>query len=157
MAGMFDLTGEVALVTGASRGIGAALAMALYQNGAKVALIARRSEGLANIFGESAKGYVFDIKQSSEISTLFDRVEHDLGTVSILINNAGRGHVNRSTMLPTAVWDEILDVDLKAPFLLSREFANRVIKRGANAAVIVNVGSIFGQLGSKGMLAYATA
>jgi len=164
MRDIFDLTGEVVLLTGASSGLGAHFAGVLMEHGASVALVARREDRLDQVresllprtYGNPGAAavcaYPFDVVHGP-IGALFERIEADIGPISILVNNAGIGHLDRALDLAREKWDEVLAVDLEAPFVFTQEAARRMTQPGS----IINVASIFGQMGSKGMLAYAVA
>lgn|SRR5262245_4037994 len=167
MHDMFDLSGEVALVTGASSGIGAHFASVLIDHGASVALVARRVEELdrlketlqprcyANPGAAGVAAYPVDVRDSANIQWVFDQVKEDLGAISILINNAGIGHLDRALTIDAAKWDNVLDVDLRSPLWYAQMAAQQMKERGKGS--IINMASVFGELGSKGMIAYAVA
>jgi len=159
---LFDLTGRVALVTGASRGLGARFAELLAANGAAVGLVARRREGLAGVASriETAGGRAVaieaDVLDRDAINRAFDAVETQFGTVTILINNAGIAHADRAIDMPEAQWRRILGTDLDAVFFCAQEAARRMLAAGTPGA-IVNIASVLGFGVAKGVVAYATA
>lgn len=167
MRDMFDLSGEVALVTGASSGIGRHFAGVLVDHGASVGLVGRRVELLDQIreslmprcYGNpSAMGvcvYPADVRDSTNIGWVFDQIREDLGPISILINNAGIGHLDRALTIDAEKWDRVLDTDLRSPLWYAQMAAQQMKECGKGS--IINMGSVFGQVGSKGMIAYAVA
>jgi NAD(P)-dependent dehydrogenase (short-subunit alcohol dehydrogenase family) len=141
------LEGAVALVTGASSGLGRRLASTLAGHGATVAVTARRVGRLEELVAEitavggTALAVELDVTDAGQLARSVDRVWNDLGPISILVNNAGIPDANHATKLSLEVVDAILDTNVRAPFLLSREVAARMIKNGTGGR-IVNVSSI---------------
>jgi 3-oxoacyl-[acyl-carrier protein] reductase len=159
---IFDLTGRVALVTGASSGLGARFAEVLAANGASVALVARRAERLAVLKQkiEAAGGRAIviaaDVLDRGAMLRAFDAAEAAFGTVTILVNNAGVAHSGRAVELPEAEWRRVIGTNLDAVFLWAQEAARRMLaveKKGT----IVNIASVLGFGAAKGVVAYATA
>ena len=161
-AAMFDLTGKVALVTGASSGLGARFAEILSDNGAAVVLVARRADRLAGIkarieqAGGRAVAIEADVRDRGAMRAAFDAAERTFGTVTILINNAGVAHAGRAVELAEEEWRRILSTDLDAVFYWSQEAARRMLAAGTSGA-IVNIASVLGLGVDKGVVAYATA
>jgi len=161
-AAMFDLTGKVALVTGASSGLGARFAEILSDNGAAVVLVARRADRLAGIkarieqAGGRAVAVEADVRDRGAMRAAFDAAERTFGTVTILINNAGVAHAGRAVELAEEEWRRILSTDLDAVFYWSQEAARRMLAAGTSGA-IVNIASVLGLGVDKGVVAYATA
>ncbi len=159
---LFDLTGRVALVTGASTGLGARFAEVLAANGAAVAVLARREERLAAVrarieaAGGRALAVAADVTDIDAIGHSFDAVEAAFGTVTILVNNAGIAHSTRAIEMPYAEWRRTLATDLDAVFAWAQEGARRMLAAGKPGA-IVNIASVLGIGVSKGVVAYATA
>jgi len=146
----FDLAGEVALVTGASSGIGRHLAELLAAAGAKVALAARRADRLAEAAGEiSAAGgrslpIACDVTRSDSVATTVATAEKELGPLSILVNNAGVV-VSKPVLQHTEEeWDYVLDTNLKGAWLMAREFAQHLVER-QRPGRIVNIASVLGE------------
>ena len=141
------LNGDVAVVTGASSGLGRRLASTLAGHGAAVAVTARRVDRLDELVAEitvaggRALAVGLDVTDAHQIAESVDRVWNELGPISILVNNAGVPDANHATKLSLEVVDTVLDTNVRAPFLLSREVAARMIKRGSGGR-IVNVSSI---------------
>jgi 3-oxoacyl-[acyl-carrier protein] reductase len=159
---LFDITGRVALVTGASSGLGARFAELLAANGAAVGVVARRGERLAGVASRitSAGGRAIaveaDVGDRDAMSRAFDAVEAQFGTVTILINNAGIAHADRAVDMPQTQWRRVLGTDLDAVFFCAQEAARRMLAAGTPGA-IVNVASVLGFGVAKGVAAYATA
>jgi NAD(P)-dependent dehydrogenase (short-subunit alcohol dehydrogenase family) len=145
----FDLTGQVALVTGASSGIGRHLAELLAAAGAKVALAARRVERLAETAREIAaaggKGLPIgcDVTRSDSVAAAVATAEAELGPLTILINNAGVVVAKPVLQHTEAEWDYVLDTNLKGAWLMAREFAQHLVER-QRPGRIVNIASVLG-------------
>jgi 3-oxoacyl-[acyl-carrier protein] reductase len=143
------LSGEVALVTGASRGIGRAIALRLAELGASLAICGRDAQALASVETELKKcgvmvySQVADVTRSSEVTSFVAKTESALGAISILINNAGIGLFGPTHQKTEADWDRVLDTNLKSVFLLSREVAPSMIRRGKGD--IINISSLAGR------------
>jgi 3-oxoacyl-[acyl-carrier protein] reductase len=155
---MFDLAGSAALVTGASGGIGAAIARALHGQGADVALSGTRAEvleGIARELGERAHAVPADLSQDGAADSLVAAAEAALGRVDILINNAGITRDNLGMRMKDSEWDEVLAVDLTAAFRLSRAVMRGMIKRRYGR--IVSITSVVGMTGNAGQANYAAA
>jgi len=143
------LDGKVALITGASRGIGLAIARSLAEMGAKLGLCARDPKRLSSAAAElerqgaSVVAVSADVSRSDEIAPLVQKTEQSLGPVEILVNNAGIGYFGPTHEASEANWDAILDTNLKSVFLLSRAVAPGMIaRRGGH---IVNIASLAGK------------
>lgn len=161
-AELFDLKGRVALVTGASSGLGLRFAEVLAANGASVALVARRIDKLAAArekiekAGGKAMAIEADVLDRAQMTHAFDRAEQAFGTVTILINNAGVAHSTRAIDLTADEWSRVTRTNLDAVFFWAQEGARRMLKASAQGA-IVNIASVLGFGVSKGTIAYATA
>jgi NAD(P)-dependent dehydrogenase (short-subunit alcohol dehydrogenase family) len=162
-ADMFNLAGRVALVTGASSGLGQQFARALADNGAAVALVARRTDRLEALKQEieSAGGTVVciaaDVTDRAAMVAAFDAAERAFGTVTILVNNAGVAQQPvRATDVSPEEWRRVLSVDLDAVFYWAQEGARRMAAAKAPGA-IVNIASVLGFGVAKGTAAYAVA
>jgi len=164
MRNHLDLKGKVALVTGASSGIGRATAVALAGRGASVAVNFRRNESgaeaaRAEIASAGGRATVIqaDVTRSTDVNALVARVVEELGPVDILVNNAG-SLVERLKILELTEerWDEVIDLNLKSAFLCSQAVAASMMERKAGS--IVNVSSIAGRNGGAlGSIHYSTA
>ncbi len=159
---IFDLHSAVALVTGASSGLGARFAEVLAENGAAVVLVARRADRLAAVkarieqAGGRALAVEADVRERTAMRQAFDAAEAALGTVTILVNNAGVAHSGRAVELAEEEWRRILSTNLDAVFYWSQEAARRMLAAGRGGA-IVNIASVLGLNVDKGVVAYATA
>jgi 3-oxoacyl-[acyl-carrier protein] reductase len=161
-AQIFDLSGKVALVTGASSGLGVRFAEVLAENGASIALVARRADRLDALkariekSGGRAIAVEADVRERAAMQAAFDATEKAFGTVTILVNNAGVAHAGRAVELAEEEWRRILSTNLDAVFYWSREAARRMLAAGKGGA-IVNIASVLGLGVDKGVVAYATA
>src|SRR5437588_5569452 len=161
-AELFDLTGGVALVTGASSGLGVRFAEVLAAQGAAVALAARRSERLATVKarieegGGRAVAVGADVRDRAAMARAFDAAEQAFGTVTILVNNAGVAHADRAIEMSEEEWRRVLATDLDAVFFWAQEAARRMLAAGKRGA-IVNISSVLGFGVAKGTAAYAVA
>jgi 3-oxoacyl-[acyl-carrier protein] reductase len=159
---LFDLSGRVGLVTGASSGLGLRFAEVLAANGAAVALVARRKERLAALAakieasGGRAVAVEADVLDAASIRCAFDAAEAAFGTVTILVNNAGVAHSTRAVDLPEDEWRRVLGTNLDAVFYWSQEGARRMLAAGKPGAII-NIASVLGFGVGKGVIAYAAA
>jgi len=146
----FDLAGQVALVTGASRGIGAALAKGLAAAGAEVIVAARSREALSTVAeeiraaGGLASPELVDVADSASVDALFDRLARDGRVPNILINNAGTEQVAPALEVTDALWDRILGVNLKGAFNVARAFARTL---DGEVGAIVNLCSLSSEVG----------
>ncbi len=155
---MFNLSGKAALVTGATGGIGRAIAVALHGAGAKVALSGTRVEpleALAAELGENAVALPCNLGNAEELGSLIARAEEAMGAVDILVNNAGITRDNLALRLKDEDWDQVLNVNLKAAFKLSQAAIRGMMKRRFGR--IINITSIVGVTGNPGQANYAAA
>jgi 3-oxoacyl-[acyl-carrier protein] reductase len=161
-AELFDLSGQVALVTGASSGLGVRFAEVLAANGAAVVLVARRAERLEDVSrritqaGGRAIAVAADVGDAVAMRSAFDAAEKAFGTVTILVNNAGVAHSTRAVDLTSEEWRRVLATNLDAVFAWAQEGARRMLAAGKRGA-IVNIASILGFGVAKGVVAYATS
>ena len=156
---MFDLTGKVALVTGATGGIGEAIAKALHAQGATVALTGRRESELARVAealgGERTILAPADLSDPAAPAALVEKVEAEAGSLDILVNNAGFTRDMLALRMGDADWNAVLEVDLTAPFRLARAALRGMMKRRHGR--IVSIASIVGVTGNAGQANYAAA
>lgn len=161
-AEMFSLTGRVALVTGASSGLGTQFAKALADNGAAVTLVARRADRLKALKDEieskggKAVAVEADVTDHVAMVRAFDVAEKAFGTVTILVNNAGIAHGGRAVEMPPEEWHKVVSTNLDAVFFWAQEAARRMLAAKKQGA-IVNIASVLGLAVSKGAVAYAAA
>jgi len=161
-AELFDITGRVALVTGASSGLGVHFAEVLAENGAKVALVARRAARLEALKAkiEAAGGQAIvaeaDVLDRDAMKRAFDAAERAFGTVTILVNNAGITHADRVHEMPQETWRSVMGTNLDAVLYWAQEAAKRMIAAKKPGA-IVNIASILGYNVAKGVAAYSVA
>jgi NAD(P)-dependent dehydrogenase (short-subunit alcohol dehydrogenase family) len=164
MSNYVDLSGKVALVTGASSGIGRATAIALAEQGAAVAINYNQNQTGAEetrqrvlAAGGRAALIRADVSNSGQVRSMVERVVSELGPIDILVNNAG-SLIERLKILELSEerWDQVIDVNLKSAFLCSQAVVASMMER--RAGVIINVASIAGRNGGgPGAIAYATA
>jgi 3-oxoacyl-[acyl-carrier protein] reductase len=155
---MFDLSGKVALVTGASGGIGGAIARALHRQGAKVALSGTREDALNELAAELGEGTAVLTCRLDDVeatAALPGRTEAALGSLDILINNAGLTRDNLAMRLKDEDWQSVLDVNLTAAFRLSRASLKGMMRRRWGR--IVGITSIVGVTGNPGQSNYAAS
>ena len=157
----YDLTGKVALVTGASYGIGFAIAKGLASAGATIVFNDRKEDlvekGIEAYKEEGIKayGYVCDVTDEDAVEELIKKIENEVGIVDILVNNAGI--IKRVPMceMKAAEFREVIDVDLNAPFIMSKAVIPGMLKKGHGK--IINICSMMSELGRETVSAYAAA
>jgi 3-oxoacyl-[acyl-carrier protein] reductase len=152
-----DLSGRTALVTGSTRGIGRAIAEALSESGANVAVVgrdkARAEEGAASL--KNARGFACDVGDSSSVTALVEDVEKSFGSLDILVNNAGITRDNLLMRIKDEDWTAVLDANLKAAFVAIRAASRGMMKRRWGR--IINIASVVGITGNKGQANYAAS
>ena len=139
---LFRLDNKIALVTGCRRGIGQAMALALAEAGADIIGVSRSLESTgsqteSNILnlGRKFKGYACDFSNRSEVQEFAKKVINDFPTIDILVNNAGNILRKPATEHPDEYWDEIIETNLNAQFILSREIGKRMVERGSGKII----------------------
>lgn len=157
----FNLEGKVALITGASYGIGYAIASALAEAGATIvfndinqelvdkALATYKEDGI------EARGYVADVTKEEEVTAFIKQVEEDVGSVDILVNNAGIIKRIPMTEMSAEEWRQVIDIDLTGPFILAKAVIPAMIEKGHGK--IINIASLMSELGRETVSAYAAA
>jgi 3-oxoacyl-[acyl-carrier protein] reductase len=154
-----DLTGQIALVTGASRGIGQAIADALMQAGAKVIGTATTAEGAAAIDrrlkGNGGRGVALNVTDPKACEDIIDSIVKDFGGIQILVNNAGITRDQLAMRMKADEWTDVIDTNLSAVFRLSQAVLRPMMK--ARTGRIINITSIVGHMGNAGQANYAAA
>ncbi len=157
---LFDLSGKLALITGASRGIGAEAAKTLSRFGARIILSSRKREGLDGIAQEiTSEGFDATVRPChngdlSQINSLFEELDREGESVDILVNNAATNpYFGPAVDMEEAAWDKTFEVNLKGPFFMSQQAAKRMKQKGAGS--IINVSSINGIIPMHGQSAYS--
>ncbi|MEK1907972.1 MAG: 3-oxoacyl-ACP reductase FabG [Pseudomonas sp.] len=156
-----SLQGKVALVTGASRGIGQAIAFELGRQGALVIGTATSAAGAERI-GEALKangiqgaGLVLDVSDSESVSTVLEQIQKDFGSVAILVNNAGITRDNLMLRMKDEEWSDVINTNLNSLFRLSKAVLRGMTK--ARWGRIISIGSVVGAMGNAGQVNYAAA
>ena len=154
---MFSLTGKIALVTGASRGIGKAIATQLQALGATVVGTATSKHGAAKIseYLGTGNGLVLNVTDDDSISELFATIKEAHGSIDILVNNAGITRDNLFMRMKDDEWQDILDTNLTSIFKVSKAAIRPMMKKRNGR--IINIGSVVGSMGNAGQVNYATA
>ncbi len=161
MNSLFNLTGKRALITGGTHGLGMAMAKGLAQAGAELIINGHSPEKMQAALaqyeskGYRATGYLFDVTNDKEVAEQITRIEKEVGAIDILINNAGI--IKRIPMvdMETADFKHVIDVDLVAPFIVSKYVGRNMIAR--KAGKIINICSMMSELGRNTVSAYAAA
>ena len=156
---MRTLDGEIAVVTGASKGIGEGVARALAEAGARVAVTSRdpvATAAVAAALGADHLGLAMDVRSTESVNAAAAAVAEQLGTPTILVNNAGVNRIGAAELLTDEDWETVIDVDLTGVFRCCRAFGSLML--GARRGAIVNVGSIIGAVvGCPGRAPYGAA
>ncbi|EGG30580.1 gluconate 5-dehydrogenase, putative [Aequoribacter fuscus] len=159
---LFDLSGKVALVTGATHGLGLAMAEGLAAAGATIVINGRSSQdkldnAVANLrsLGYNASGYLFDVTDEAEVDKAVNTIESEVGPIDILVNNAGL--IKRIPMLEMSLtdWNEVISTDLTGVFVMTKPVVRRMIDRGHGK--VINICSMMSELGRSTVGAYAAA
>ena len=157
---MFDLTDKTALVTGATGGIGGAIARALHKQGATVAVSGRQKdklEKLATELGSRVHVLPCDLADKAQVSNLIDQAIAALGRLDILVNNAGLTKDNLFMVMKDEQWDEVIAVNLTSTFMLMRAAARAMMRAKTGFGRIVNISSVSGIVGNPGQGNYAAS
>ncbi|TXC68891.1 3-oxoacyl-[acyl-carrier-protein] reductase [Sphingorhabdus soli] len=156
---MFDLTGMTALVTGASGGIGSAIAKSLADQGATIALSGTRpialAEAKATLGGSAHEIFTCDLSDGAAVDALIPQVVEKMGKIDILVNNAGVTKDNLAMRMKDEEWDTVIRVNLEAAFRLMRAAAKPMMK--ARFGRIVSISSVVGATGNPGQVNYAAS
>ncbi len=161
MESMFSLKGKIALVTGASYGIGFAIAKAFHEAGATICFNDINQDlvnkGLASYkeAGIEAHGYVCDVTNEDQVAELVATIEKEVGVIDILVNNAGIIKRIPMTEMSASDWRKVIDIDLTGPFICSKHVIPSMIKKGHGK--IINICSMMSELGRETVSAYAAA
>jgi 3-oxoacyl-[acyl-carrier protein] reductase len=156
-----DLSGQTAVVTGASQGLGRAIACALGASGARVGCVARSAEKLAETVaaitaaGGQAEPLPCDVRDSKAVDALIDDLAQRWGKIDILVNNAG---ITRDTLLPRMTdeeWDEVINTNLRGAFLFARACSRHMMR--ARYGRIINISSVSGLIGNPGQTNYSAS
>jgi 3-oxoacyl-[acyl-carrier protein] reductase len=157
---MKPLQGKIAVVTGGSRGIGRATALALAEAGADVAVNCRANlEAAQEVctlivkLGQRAKAYQADVSKEEEAHIMVEQIRADLGQINVLVNNAGITRDKSFVKMTKSMWDEVLGVNLNGPFNVTHELLSQMAESGWGR--IINITSIVGQTGNFGQANYA--
>jgi 3-oxoacyl-[acyl-carrier protein] reductase len=156
-----DLTGQVALITGASRGIGRAIALRLASCEAAVVGVARTLEGLEGTLqairqaGGTAEGFAANVADPADVNRVVEAVEAKFGKIHVLVNNAGVTRDGLMLRMEDAAWDEVIDTNLKGTFLFSRA-VGAIMMRGRYGRMI-NITSVSGLMGNPGQANYSAS
>jgi gluconate 5-dehydrogenase len=158
---LFDLTGKRALITGASHGLGMSMATGLANAGAEIIINGTSAEKLGQAIKEyaasgiNAKGYVFDVTEEAAVKANIEKIENEIGPINILVNNAGI--IKRIPVVDMKVseWQQVINVDLTGPFIMSKEVGKYMIER--NSGKIINICSMMSEVGRDTVSAYAAA
>lgn len=156
-----NLSGQTAIVTGASQGLGKAMALELARNGARVACVARSAEKLADTVaaivaaGGQAEAFSCDVKSKESVEKVVDGVADSWGKLDILVNNAG---ITRDTLLPRMTddeWDDVINTNLRGAFLFTRAASRHMMR--ARYGRIINISSVSGIMGNPGQTNYSAS
>lgn len=161
MANQFSLEGKIALVTGASYGIGFSIASAMAEAGAKIVFndinqdLINKGVAAYKEIGINASGYVCDVTNEDQVNAMVKQIEAEVGVIDILVNNAGI--IKRIPMIEmtAAEFRQVIDIDLNGPFIVSKAVIPSMIKKGHGK--IINICSMMSELGRETVSAYAAA
>ena len=155
---MFDLTGKVAIVTGATKGLGYSIAMALAESGANIVVVSRNEDDCKRVTeeiknkGRKSLAHSCDITKKSMVENLVNETINEFGKIDILINNAGIAVTKPAVDLTEDDWDRVVNTNLKGVFLVAQTVGKRMIEQKNGR--IINIASMFGLVGDKNILPY---
>src|SRR3989440_1195126 len=158
---MSQLSNQIAVVTGAGRGIGRAIALKLASEGADVACISRTAENSEKIaseiraLGRKAWAHAVDVADATAVARASEKILSEAGRVDILVNNAGITRDGLVMRMSEADWDTVMDTNLKGAFLFTKAFSRALIKQRSGR--IINVASVIGLIGNAGQCNYAAS
>jgi 3-oxoacyl-[acyl-carrier protein] reductase len=158
---MSSLTSQIAVVTGAGRGIGRAIALKFANEGADVAVVSRTQENSEKVaaeiraLGRKAWAFAVDVADAAAVSAAAEKILAEAGKVDILVNNAGVTRDGLLMRMSDADWDTVLDTNLKGAFLVTKAFSRAMIK--ARTGRIINISSVIGLIGNAGQSNYAAS
>ena len=158
---MSQLANQIAVVTGAGRGIGRAIALKFAAEGANVACVSRTQENSEKVaaeiraLGRQAWAHVVDVADAAAVNAAAEKILAECGKVDILVNNAGVTRDNLLMRMSEAEWDTVLDTNLKGAFLFTKAFSRVLLKQRAGR--IINVASVIGLIGNAGQCNYAAS
>jgi 3-oxoacyl-[acyl-carrier protein] reductase len=158
---MSSLANQVAVVTGAGRGIGRAIAVRLAQGGADVACVSRTAENSEKVaaeiraLGRKAWGYAVDVSDGKAVNAAAEKILADAGHVDILVNNAGITRDNLLMRMSEEDWDAVMDTNLKGAFHFTKAFTRTLVKQRSGR--IINIASVIGLIGNAGQCNYAAS
>jgi 3-oxoacyl-[acyl-carrier protein] reductase len=158
---MNQLANQIAVVTGAGRGIGRAIALKFAQEGADVVVVSRTQENSDKVaaeisaLGRKAWAFAVDVADATAVSAAAEKILAETGKVDILVNNAGVTRDGLLMRMPDADWDAVLDTNLKGAFLVTKAFSRAMIR--ARAGRIINISSVIGLIGNAGQCNYAAS
>jgi len=158
---MSQLANQIAVVTGAGRGIGRAIALKFANEGADVVVVSRTQENSEKVaaeiraLGRKAWAHAVDVSDSASVSAAADKILADCGKVDILVNNAGVTRDGLLMRMSDADWDSVLDTNLKGAFLVTKAFSRAMLK--ARCGRIINISSVIGLIGNAGQSNYAAS
>ncbi len=159
---VFDLKGKVAIVTGGSKGLGEAIAIALAEAGADLSICSRHKDEVEDTArairektGRKVQAFEVDVVQKDQVEDMVERTITELGKVDILVNNAGYGRKDPMLEADDDYWHYELDVNVSGPMYFSRAVGRHMAKR--KSGKIINLGSVYSLIGSNGKAAYAVS
>jgi 3-oxoacyl-[acyl-carrier protein] reductase len=158
---MSQLANQIAVVTGAGRGIGRAIALKFANEGADVVVVSRTQENSEKVaaeiraLGRRAWAFVVDVADAAAVNAAADKILADCGKVDILVNNAGVTRDGLLMRMSDADWDTVIDTNLKGAFLVTKSFSRAMIK--ARSGRIINISSVIGLIGNAGQCNYAAS
>jgi len=158
---MSQLSNQIAVVTGAGRGIGRAIALKFAAEGADVVCVSRTAENSEKVAGEvralgrKAWAHAVDVADAASVNAAAEKILADCGKVDILVNNAGVTRDGLLMRMPDADWDTVLNTNLKGAFLVTKAFSRAMLK--ARSGRIINIASVVGLMGNAGQCNYAAS